>query len=163
MLAALVEACGLDVTVLDDASTIGAMALVAEPQGRRNLREDVQLANPEQASYARESSAEFIAYMARLETLPISLRCERVALYGAGFYGTLVKAQLDAAKKRVIDVFDANPRKQGTYRLGVWVRSPDDLSSGEWKDVDLVICVNPQIAFTVGERLAAYVRAVHVI
>jgi hypothetical protein len=153
----------LRVTVLDDTSVIGAVVVVAEPHGTAVARRDVRLANPELVACSRASCTEFLGSMARLETLAGRMRGERVALYGAGFYGTLVQAHLDELDLGVTAVFDANPRKQGTSRLGLTVRSPAELSSGEWSDSDLVMCINPQIAASVGEKFAPYVRAVHVV
>jgi hypothetical protein len=137
--------------------------LVATAAGAVPSRDEVRLLSAERVAYGRESCSEFLAYMARLEALAGQLRGKRVALYGAGFYGVLVQAQLDQEQVQVTDLFDANPRKEGTSRLGLTVRSPDALSSGQWSDVDLVMCINPQIAASVGKKLAPHVRAVHII
>jgi SAM-dependent methyltransferase len=165
MLSELIEATGMRVSVVDDTSAMGGVVVVAAsaPNGSAVAREDVHLASPERVAFSRKSSAEFLNYLARLEALVEGLRSERIVMYGAGFYGTLVQAHLEARALRVVDVFDANPRKQGTSRLGLTVRSPDALSTGEWSDADLVMCINPQIAASVGEKFAPYVRAVHVI
>lgn len=162
-LTALVAATGFRVLTVDDTSAIGAVVVVATPDGPPVSRADLRLASPERVALGRASSAEFLDYAARLESLAAGLRADRVALYGAGFYGTLVQARLEAAGLRVTDLFDANPRKQGQTRLGLTVRSPDALAAGGFGDVDLVMCINPRIAASVGEKFASHVRAVHVV
>ena len=162
-LAELICAYGLRIVALDETSAIGAVVVIAEAAGTAVEREAVELRNPELVAYSRASSAEFLDYTTRLEALAKRLRGRRVALYGAGFYGVLVQAQLENADVQVVDVFDANPRKQGTFRLGVSVQSPDALATGKWSDVDLIMCINPKIAPSVGEKFAPSVREVHVI
>jgi SAM-dependent methyltransferase len=159
-LSALVEASGFRVLTLDDSSAIGAVALVAEPTeaGAGKLTAD-----PDRVHYARATSAEFLDYIERLERLAQQLRGKRVALYGAGFYGVLVQAHLEHAGARIVDVFDANPRKQGGERLGMTVREPEALASGQWRDTDLVMCINPRIAASVGQKFSPHVSKVHVI
>ena len=162
-LSALVEACGFRVLTVDDTSAIGAVVVIATPDGSPIDRANVRLADASRVEDSRDSTTEFLQYMQRLESLARRLCGKRVALYGAGFYGVLVQAHLESAGAQVVDVFDANPRKQGSERLGLTVRAPETLANGDWRDTDLVMCINSRIAASVGQKFAEDVSKVHVI
>jgi hypothetical protein len=163
VLSDLVRACGMRTVTVDDTSAIGAVVVVARADGPVISRENLALADPQRVASSRKSAADFLNYMTRLDCLAGRLRDHRVAIYGAGFYGALVQARLASEGVELTAAFDANPRKQGSWRLGLEVRSPDELSSGKWSDVDLVMCINPRIAASVGERFAPFVAQVDVV
>jgi len=156
-LAVLVRACGFDVLVCDERSNVGATIILGRSDGQP-VRDG---ALPPASAAMVESSAAtvrpFIGYMERLQRLSERLqRGRRLFFYGAGFYSAIVHAHVKPAGFDPAGIFDANPRKQGTTHLGAPVASPDLIASGDYRDADLVICVNPTISELIRDKYAEF-------
>jgi SAM-dependent methyltransferase len=159
VLAELVTAAGFSVLEVDEQASLGALVLVAKNLGAgnrpvRKSRSRVQA--------ARAHAQSFLDYLARLERLAPSLaEAKDVYFYGAGFYAALAATVLPAAA-HLAGVFDANPKKHGTVKLGATVQSPDAIAEG-CRDGSLLVCVNERIAPSIAERYRAHFRAVWVV
>jgi hypothetical protein len=90
----------------------------------------------------------------RLQALQSQVELDKpLYLYGAGFYATLAHAALGAPA--LAGVFDANPRKQGQQRLGCVVLDPATIASGDYRQGQLLVCINGAVAPQIRERYAA--------
>ncbi len=156
LLAALVCAAGFEVVEVDETSSVGALILVARSSGGTAS----ELSPPADALARSLSAAQpFLELDRRIKALPDRMPPEgRLFLYGAGFYATCARAALGS--RDVHGVFDANPKKQGSLRLGHRVQSPERALSGEFADASLLVCVNGAIAGSIRDRFAAGFRHV---
>jgi SAM-dependent methyltransferase len=148
LLRGLVEALGFSVLEVDGASSPGAMVLVA-----RNDGAEPRAYEPPPDAYAesRRAIEPFLALAARVERLPERVPDARpVYLYGAGFYAAYANAALRG--RPVAGVFDANPRKHGTTKLGCVVTDPSRIGGDEHAGASLVVCVNGVVAGAIRDR-----------
>jgi SAM-dependent methyltransferase len=156
----LLESCGFEIMLSDDTSSIGAVAVLA-----RAVPPPVQILvdTAEILGEARGAGREIVDHLARLKRVVERLdRSHGVYLYGVGFNGALMSAYLKAARGEIAGVFDANPRKHGTLRLGHLVAAPEAATKVEHGDSTLVICVNPRVSRQLAARFAPVFGSVQV-
>jgi SAM-dependent methyltransferase len=147
---------GLEVVELDDASAVGAMAVLARRSKPTRLAAEPRLTPDPDAA-----TAPFLDYLGRLDAMLGALRPkEPVYLYGAGFYAALTLARLRARGHEATGIFDANPRKQGLARWGMSVAAPETATAREHGRSVLVVCVNRRVAAPVVDRFTPVFRAV---
>lgn len=159
MLTEAVTACGFSVLEVDEACSVGAIVLVA-----KNLGAGTRPVRPSRARVkaARARAATFLDYLSRLERLaPELAKSRELYLYGAGFYATLAATVL-SSDTHVAGVFDANPKKHGTTKLGTTVKSPDAIEPS-CRDAALLVCVNERIAPSIADRYRSSFREIWVV
>lgn len=127
--------------------------MVARSDGRRAAREELPALRVEAPERAAQSLEVFLALMDSVATLAARLDPAReVYLYGAGFYAALVSAYLAASGVAPAGIFDANPHKQGTLRLGRRVEAPETIRAARHGEAQLVVCVNPAVSAGIARR-----------
>jgi len=159
VLVEVVTACGFSVLEVDEESSVGAIVLVARNlgAGTRPVRK-----SRERVKAARVRAQTFLDYVARLERLAPELAASReIYLYGAGFYATLAATVLPS-DTHLAGVFDANPKKHGTTKLGTTVRSPDAIEQS-CREAALLVCVNERIAPSIADRYRSSFRQIWVV
>ncbi len=161
-IASLLGQCGFSVRMVDDTSNTGATLVIALSDGRRVDRTALRTPALADPGSALASTAPFTAMMDGITALSGRIDAGRkVYLYGAGFYAALVSAHLAPTGVDVAGLFDANPRKQGTTRLGQRVSSPHDITRDRHREADLVVCVNPAISHRIALELGGAFHQTH--
>lgn len=155
-LARLLADCGLEVQDIDALAHRGAYVIVARKplseETSRRVRDDaaIKRAHAELARIAdfwRSASERIRAHEATLA------RDERVGVYGAGFYGTFISANL-ADPTRIACYLDQNPFLHGKILDGKPILSPAELPAG----IDqLLVGLNPAHAKRIVAEIPALV------
>lgn len=138
---------GLKLDRLDRGTYRGAYVIVASRATEKPAAADGALLARELAEL-RDIAALWRDVRAIVDSEVAALASRKLAIYGAGFYGTFIAAALDS-RIRPACFLDRNPHAQKAPHLGLAVLDPTALPA----DVDAVFAgLNPRIAREVLER-----------
>jgi len=134
-ISAIMQRTGFEMRHIDTASHDGAIicVVIKSLKTDKDLTATDQVANPKEDQFnleVRELAKFWKLQEGRLEDLINKIhKTEKIAIYGAGFYGVFLANLMLQCGREVSQFIDINPYLQGTRMLGADIIAPDFLPS----------------------------------
>jgi hypothetical protein len=149
---------GFHEPTIDASSHFGALIVRATRVNQTDLHSSPVLPDPESVSSNLASLGEIAVFWNRIKTalcttFDVAKPEDRIAVYGAGFYGAYVRLLLAEQRIPVAQIVDRNPHLQGTTVDGIPVVAIEKLRP----DISTVIvALNPSVARSAVANLDAW-------
>lgn len=147
-LRAALQRHGFQEPTIDASSHFGALVVRATRVNHSGWRSSQDLPDPEIVSSNLTSLGEIALFWHRIKTVVattfhVAKPEDRIAVYGAGFYGAYVRLLFAEQRIPIAQIIDRNPHLQGTSLDSIAVVAPEDLRP----DISTVIvALNPAVA-----------------
>lgn len=139
---------GFHEPLIDASSHFGALVVRATRVNHAGSHCSAELPDDALVSSNLVSLGEIAVFWNRIKTVLATMFGagkpeERIAVYGAGFYGAYVRLILAEQRSPIVQIIDRNPHLQGTAVDGIPVVAPENLQP----DISTVIvALNPAVA-----------------